>query len=144
MSSALKFSEAFALGLHATALIAKHDGEKISVTFIAKELGGSVAHLQKVLQRLGKAGIISSTRGPKGGYLLAKKATDIKMLDIFEIIEGKIQFCNCVFDANFCNSTICLLGPLTSKVNREIFDHFSKTTIAELIKKLPTPHIETT
>jgi len=132
MASALKFSEAFVLGLHSTALISKQNGEKVSVAFIARELKGSLAHLQKVLQRLVKAGIINSTRGPKGGYLLAKDPDEIKLIDIYEAIEGKMQLCNCLFDAPVCQNTTCILGSLTSNVNKQVLDYFSNNTVADI------------
>ncbi len=132
MASALKFSEAFVLGLHATAIIAKHKGDKVSVSYIAEDLQGSLAHLQKVLQRLVKAGIVTSTRGPKGGYLLAIKAEDIKLLDIFEAIEGKMQLCNCLFDAPVCQNSSCILGSLTSDVNRQVMTYFTTNTVADI------------
>lgn len=132
MASALKFSEAFVLGLHATSIIAKNKGNKVSVAYIADELKGSLAHLQKVLQRLVKADIITSTRGPKGGYLLAKAPKDIKLIDIFEAIEGRMQLCNCLFDAPVCSSTSCILGSLTSNVNKQVLDYFTNNTVADI------------
>jgi len=114
MASALKFSEAFVLGLHASSLIADKKGEKVSVSYIADELKGSLAHLQKVLQRLVKAGVVQSTRGPKGGYVLAQEPGDIRLLDIYEAIDGKMQCCNCLFDAPVCSRAGCILGNLTS------------------------------
>ncbi len=132
MSSALKFSEAFVLGLHASSIIAGKKGEKVSVSYIADELDGSLAHLQKVLQRLGKVGIVTSTRGPKGGYLLARNAEDIQLLEIYEAIEGKMQLCNCLFDSAVCSRSRCVLGNLTSQVNKQVLDYFSNTNLSDI------------
>ena len=132
MPGALKFSEAFVLGLHATALISKNSGDKISVAHISDDLKCSFAHLQKILQRLVKAGIIGSTRGPKGGYVLARDAQHIKLLDIYEAIEGQFKQCSCLFDTPVCQDNICILGTLTEDVNTHIWNYFTKNSIADI------------
>lgn len=48
--------------------------------------------LEQIFNRLGKAGIIKSTRGKKGGYELAKPPGQITVLDIINILEGDIEF----------------------------------------------------
>jgi Rrf2 family protein len=46
------------------------------------------AYLNKQLQALARAGIVSSTPGPRGGFALARPAEHITMLDVVEAIEG--------------------------------------------------------
>lgn len=46
-------------------------------------------YLAKQLQALSKVGIVESTRGPGGGYRLARRASEISLLDIVEAIEGR-------------------------------------------------------
>ncbi len=48
-------------------------------------------YLEQLLNRLLKSGLIKSTRGKKGGYALADKPEHIKLLDVIEILEGKIK-----------------------------------------------------
>lgn len=48
-------------------------------------------YLEQLFNRLKKAGIISSLRGNKGGYVLAKDAKDISLLDIMEALEGNVE-----------------------------------------------------
>ena len=49
-------------------------------------------YLEQIFNRLGKAGIIRSVRGKKGGYELARPPADIKVLDIVNILDGGIDF----------------------------------------------------
>ncbi len=132
MSVPLKFSDAFAIGLHATAIIAASE-EKTSVATIAKELQCSLNHLQKVLQRLSKSNILDSVRGPRGGFRLAKKAEEIKVVNIYEAIEGTLELNNCLFEKRTCTRSLCVLGGLTTRINNDIKQYFSNTTIRDLV-----------
>ena len=48
--------------------------------------------LEQIFNRLGKAGIIKSTRGKKGGYELARPPGQISVLEIVNCLEGEIEF----------------------------------------------------
>ena len=73
MSSVLKISDAATLALHTAVLLADRTEGPLTTKEIALTFGISEAHLAKVLQRLAKAGIVHSGRGPKGGFLLGKR-----------------------------------------------------------------------
>src|SRR5207244_5221068 len=62
---------------------------------IAEEYNIPVELLAKVLQKLGKKGLIVSQNGPKGGYVLAKSSTDISVLSVIQAIEGHIGITEC-------------------------------------------------
>ena len=49
-------------------------------------------YLEQIFNRLGKTGIIKSTRGKKGGYELAKPPEQITVLHIVNALEGDIEF----------------------------------------------------
>lgn len=133
MAVPLHFSEAFAIALHATTIIAAKGEDVLAVADIAEELNCSYAHLQKVMQRLVKSGLLNSIRGPKGGFLLAKKPSEIYFLDIYEAIEGKLEIRNCLFEARVCTRSLCVLGGLTGKINKEVYTYFTKTSLADVI-----------
>jgi Rrf2 family protein len=60
------------------------------------------AFLTKILQPLIKAGIVSSQRGVGGGFLLAKPAKEVTLLDIFEAEEGPLKLNHCLVDPDVC------------------------------------------
>ncbi len=72
MGNIVKISDAVALGIHAATLLAVVPGKSYTTRAMADGLGVSEAHLAKVMQRLSRAGIVVSRRGPKGGFVLAK------------------------------------------------------------------------
>ena len=60
----------------------------VSAAFIAKRQDLSVAYLEQLLHRLKKQGLVSSIRGPRGGYVLAKEPHRITMSEIVRILDG--------------------------------------------------------
>jgi len=60
----------------------------VSAASIASSQALSVAYLEQLLHRLKKQGLVLSTRGPKGGYLLAKEAEEITVAEIVRVLDG--------------------------------------------------------
>jgi Rrf2 family cysteine metabolism transcriptional repressor len=56
--------------------------------------------LAKVLQKLGKKGVVISHNGPKGGYVLAKPPSEISILAVIQAIEGNIGITECYHNEN--------------------------------------------
>ena len=138
MANALKMSEATTLGIHAMVYLADHrsdDKPKThSVHEIALHLNASKAHLAKVLQRLAHVGHLRSTRGPKGGFTLAKKPNQITFLDVYEALEGPFEINRCLFAAPICGRADCIMGSLIEKVETEVRTYLEQTTLATVAK----------
>ncbi len=129
MDSILKISDAANLGLHAAALIAASE-KPLSVAAIAETLQCSPAHLSKVLQDLGKRGLVQAKRGPSGGYTLGRPAGEVRLLDVYEAIEGPLPTATCLLAKPICGGK-CLLGGLTAEVNERVRQALAGATLAE-------------
>jgi Rrf2 family protein len=68
----------------------------MSVADISRREGISTAYLEQLLNRLRRASLIKSVRGPKGGYVLLRGAADITVGDIVKALEGGIYPAHCV------------------------------------------------
>ena len=135
MSSILKISEAVALAIHACVIIANQKAEsKTTTTSIAGALKASEAHLAKVMQRLAKAGIVDSVRGPGGGFVIKAKQEAIRLIDIYEAVDGVFKCSNCLFDHQSCDGKTCLLGNFIENINEQVKMFFETKTLANLIK----------
>jgi Rrf2 family protein len=55
---------------------------------LAEYHGVPAAYLAKHLQALARAGIVETTKGPRGGYRLARAASEVTMLDVVEAVQG--------------------------------------------------------
>ena len=132
MTRLVNISEAASLGLHTMALLAQNGRQRHTTQEIAGTLRASAHHLAKVMQRLTKAGLVSSLRGPQGGFLVEKPAEKITLLEIYEAIEGRLTPQKCFFRAPVCVGVDCILGEVILSVHRQLEKHLSKTTLAEL------------
>lgn len=71
-------------------------GARLSATSLSGETGVPLPTAQKIMQRLGHAGLLSSLRGTGGGFKLTRPAAAISLADIIEAIEGPIAMTTCV------------------------------------------------
>ena len=85
----MKLSDGVEWATHcATVLALVPEGSALNAAKLAEYHGVAPAYLAKHLQALAKAGIVESTTGPRGGYRLARPASDITLLDIVDAVEG--------------------------------------------------------
>ena len=88
----MKISTKGRYGLRALVDLAGHDnGEPIALASIAQRQKLSLNYLEQVFSVLRKAGIVKSLKGVNGGYRLAKKADDITVKEVLEVLEGKFS-----------------------------------------------------
>ncbi len=131
MSSPVRISEAASLALHAAAVLAGTGSGRASAEAIADALGVSRAHLVKVLQRLSKAGLVRSSRGPGGGYSLTRPPREISIRELYEAVEGPIDVSACAIGVPACGRASCVLGDLFCRMGRELRDQLERTTVAD-------------
>lgn len=130
MANLLKLSKATALGLHTMVMISKQD-HPVSAAPMAKQLSASEAHVFKVLQQLVRVGLLRSKRGPHGGYVLARPADEITLMDVYTVFEGPMRSDGYLFTQPVCGELDCILGTLVQDVRTKVIDHFSSTTLAK-------------
>jgi Rrf2 family protein len=133
MSGLVKFTEAASLALHTMSYLSADAERLVPVHEVAERLEVSENHLAKVMQRLVRAGLAHSTRGPKGGFILARDPGAISLLEVYEAIEGPLDTCPCLFPTPRCSGS-CLLGDVIGKANRQVRDHLSRTHLSDLTR----------
>ncbi len=131
MKGILKLSEAASMGYHALAVLAGSSNRFHTAGEISKMICGSEAHLAKVMRRLVRAGLASSTRGPGGGFKIARPASEITLLDIYEAIEGRFETADCMMDHPCCKENNCIMGSLIRSVNLEVFEFFRSRKLSD-------------
>ena len=119
----LNISEAASIAIHAAVAMAGRPERLRSARELAAALDVSLAHLAKVMQRLAKAGIVRSERGPSGGFALDKPPESVSLLDIYEAVEGTFEGRDCLLSNRICGGA-CVLGGLLGKINQEVREAF--------------------
>ena len=116
----------------------------VSLKAIAAAENLPLAYLERIAARLKKAGIIESTRGAHGGYLLAKPSEEITMDHVVLALEGAIAPMECFIDASspaehrVCCSHEgephqCATKLLWTRVQMGVIRSLQRTTLAELV-----------
>ena len=116
--------------------LSREPGTVSSVEEISRAMFVPKTFLAKILQRLMRAGIVSSTRGVKGGFQLAKRPKDINLLEVIEAIQGPSAPNLCAIDKRMCQlSGICTVHPVWVKIREMVEKELRKTNFANLSKK---------
>jgi len=99
----------------------------------AKDL--PVGFLAKTLQKLTRHGLLQSFRGRRRGYCLARAASEIRLRELLEAIEGPDLFQRCLFWGHRCaDSNPCLLHPGWREIKPHLMVFFDATTLAVLAR----------
>lgn len=114
--------------------LAESMGKTVMINEIAEKAQIPKSFLAKILQRLAKAGIVTSLRGVKGGFKLAKKAAAISLLDVVEAMEGPVAMNVCAVDRKACAlSRTCCIHPVWVDIRRDMEARLGKMTFAKLL-----------
>jgi len=93
--------------------------------------------LERIMVEFKNAGIVEGKRGPKGGYYLKKKPEDIRIIDIIELLEGKLGIVKCIQSDNNCSFiSMCLMKGFWKKMNEQIEHVLSKITLKDIIDEI--------
>jgi len=102
---------------------------------IAKRQDISLKYLEHLVPPLVQAGIVSSTRGPRGGIRMLRQPKDINLGELYEIYEGGKAVVNCLYDRDACPRVgYCRTHPLWREVNDAILGVFRSKSLADLIE----------
>lgn len=131
MSSPVNIPESVSLAVHALAKLAASRGRAVKLGDLLIR-PGSPDHLSKVMQKLSRAGMVSSRRGRGGGFTLAVEPSDIRLMDIWIALEGTYQASICPFAGRGCTLETCLFGTIAADASRIIADYLTATTVEDL------------
>jgi len=127
----VQISQAVSIALHGMGLLALC-GRRMSIRELSEIMSASETHAAKVFQRLVKAGLVNSSRGPAGGVELALPASKITLFDIYEAIEGSPQSDYCLLQQDNCPFGSCMFGLMLNNINNEFVRYMSSMTLADL------------
>lgn len=100
---------------------------------IAGRQGIPEPYLDQVLTTLNKFGLITSRRGPQGGHVLARAASDITLDEVVATLDGRNPPLECIDDATECAlSGCCAQRDIWRDVEDAIHAVLTTTTIADL------------
>ena len=109
-------------------------GDNVSAQKVAAHYKLPYSMVANILKQLVSSGLIESTRGQRGGYVLARQADEIKLSQIIEVVDSTFSLVECAHDEDLCKIYQCCptQRPLISLHNK-IQQFFEETTLASII-----------
>lgn len=140
----MKVSTRGEYGIRAMVALAHHYGAgPLSIADIARESSVPTAYLEQLIAPLRRAGIVESKRGARGGYVLGRAPEEIRVGEVFRIMEGPIAPMDCVSE-NADDQTCpliegCETRPVWLRLRDSMIDALDSQTLADLVAS-PSQH----
>jgi Rrf2 family protein len=120
--------------IRAMAFLAESEkGKWIPSSMIAEEMEISRMFLSRINMYLGRAGLIRSQRGAKGGVMLAKDPAEISIHDIIVAVDGPILVNKCLETPDKCTFPLSTqLGTFWQSVQDDLVDRLKSASLKDL------------
>jgi len=117
--------------------LAIHSGEgPILIKDISRREGISKQYLEQLLTPLRAIGLVRAIRGARGGFMLARLPSQIKLIEIIQTIEGSTAPVECVDNAKICpRSDFCVTREIWSEMKRATDNVLESTTLQDLVER---------
>ncbi len=117
------------------------ESNRIGIKKISEDLNLSSPFLGKILQNLVKQKLLVSTKGPNGGFALAKKPEEITLWDIVTRVDGEEFFTNCLISLEPCRThdpskPLCPVHTQYDRLRKEITSFYKDTTLKIISKDI--------
>jgi Rrf2 family iron-sulfur cluster assembly transcriptional regulator len=120
----------------------KEHGGPVPLADISERQGISLSYLEQLFAKLRKQGLVSSVRGPGGGYKLGKARSDISVAMIIEAVNEVVKIRNCSEDCGCAKQgTQCLTHALWGQLSDRINTFLDNITLEELMTSEHVQHI---
>ena len=119
-------------------------GESLTLGQIAEREGISQANAGKLMWLLNKAGLVTSTRGTKGGYTLARPATDIHLSEIIKVLDDSMLEGHCKSYTGLHETCVhtsdCGIRPVIISLHEIVQSALERITLAQLTGSEQSAH----
>jgi len=116
------------LAVHATA-------GPITLADISKRQGISLSYLEQLFAKLRKSSLVSSARGPGGGYRLSRDAEEINVAAIISAVDEKVDATRCGGEGNCQDGQKCLTHQLWSDLSEQLYSFLEGITLGQLLEQ---------
>ena len=111
------------------------EAKPVTLAGISERQDISLSYLEQLFSRLRRQGLVSSIRGPGGGYNLAKEKADISVSAIISAVDEDIDATQCGGKEN-CHGAEgrCMTHELWATLNENILDYLSDVSLADMVR----------
>ncbi len=119
--------------------LASHSqGKPVALADIAERQEISLSYLEQLFGKLRKGGLVKSVRGPGGGYLLAREATETRISDVIMAVDELIKATRCTPGSpSGChlNQSRCMTHDLWEELGNQIYLYLSSVTVEDIVQR---------
>jgi len=133
----MKLSTRTRYGVRALLDIAQHGSESpVLLKDTARRQEISKDYLEHILIPLKVAGLVRTSRGAQGGFVITKPPTQIRLYEVVQILEGKVALVECVDDPKaYPYSDTCVPHALWQEITEAISQVLKSTTLQDLMER---------
>jgi Rrf2 family iron-sulfur cluster assembly transcriptional regulator len=107
----------------------------VSLADISERQGISLSYLEQLFARLRRAELVSSVRGPGGGYQLFRPAQDIHVAQVIDAVNESVDATRCQGEGGCHDGDICLTHHLWCDLSQQIHAFLSDISLADLVER---------
>jgi Rrf2 family iron-sulfur cluster assembly transcriptional regulator len=116
--------------------LALHHGQgPITLADIAQRQGISLSYLEQLFSRLRKRTLVSSVRGPGGGYSLGRDASEIHVAEVIAAVDENVDTTRCGGAYNCQDNDRCLTHDLWHDLSDRIYDYLNSISLQDLMNR---------
>jgi Rrf2 family protein len=138
----MKVSSRGEYGVRAMVALAKHYGQgPMSIAAMSKASAVPMPYLEQLIGPLRRAGLVISTRGARGGYQLSRHPSEVRVGEVYRIMEGPVAPMECVSE-DVSEQTCplipgCETRPVWLQMRDAIVQTLDSNTLGDLISQSP-------
>lgn len=112
-----------------------HGSGPITLADIAQRQGISLSYLEQLFARLRKRCLVSSVRGPGGGYTLGREAADIFVAQVISAVDENVDTTRCGGAHNCQDNQQCLTHDLWQDLSNRIYEYLNQISLQDLMNR---------
>jgi Rrf2 family protein len=138
----MKVSSRGEYGVRAMVALARNYGQgPMSIAAMSKASSVPMPYLEQLIGPLRRAGLVESTRGARGGYKLTREPREVRVGEVYRVMEGPVAPMECVSE-DITEQTCpliegCETRPVWLRMRDAIVDTLDSMTLADLIAQSP-------
>ncbi len=106
----------------------------VSLADISQRQGISLSYLEQLFAKLRKQSLVSSVRGPGGGYKLGRDEAEIYIAEVVDAVSESIDTTRCQHKGNCQEGETCLTHHLWIDLSKQIHQFLSSISLQDLVK----------
>jgi len=109
------------------------DAKPVTLADISEEHGLSISYLEQLFANLRRNGLVAGTRGPGGGYRLAKQPDQISIAAIADAVEDKIRVKKSLSDDEYNRGSYQLINNIWDDLSLQIHDYLDQRMLSDFV-----------